>query len=161
MFLSFLAIQIHGLRLQPPISGHSCPRSILEPWNEDKDVHCRVSSLEPAMGHSFSARVFSESWLDYSISSRVSRRAKTRTRNRRGFSRRAKTHTRNRRVLLSPRSTALVRNIWQIFCFKLLLDFLAVGSAYSLNNILKYLKITNLPIFYQFHINVGSTSEYL
>ncbi len=44
-----------------------------------------------------------------------SRRAKTRTRNRRGFSRRAKTRTRNRRVLLSPRSTALVRIIQKMF----------------------------------------------
>jgi hypothetical protein len=31
----------------------------------------RVSSLEPAMEHSFSARVFSESWIAYSFSARV------------------------------------------------------------------------------------------
>ncbi len=37
--------------------------------------------------------------------------------------------------------------IWQIFCLKLLLDFLDVGFAYSVNNILSYPKITNLPMY--------------
>jgi|LakMenEpi03Aug12_release.lakeMendotaPanAssembly.Ray.scaffolds.fasta_scaffold282158_1 hypothetical protein len=32
------------------------------------------------------------------------------------------------------------------FCLKLLQDFLAVGFAYSVNDILSYLNITNLPI---------------
>ncbi len=35
--------------------------------------------------------------------------------------------------------------IWQIFYLKFLLDFLAVGFAYYVNNILSYLNITNLP----------------
>jgi hypothetical protein len=39
----------------------------------------------------------------------------------------------------------LARKIWQIFFLNLLLDFLAVGFAYSVNNILSYLNITNLP----------------
>jgi hypothetical protein len=39
----------------------------------------------------------------------------------------------------------LARKIWQIFYLKLLLDFFAVGFAYSVNNILSYLNITNLP----------------
>jgi hypothetical protein len=32
--------------------------SFLDPWTEDEDVHLRVSSLEPAIEYSFSARVF-------------------------------------------------------------------------------------------------------
>ncbi len=39
----------------------------------------------------------------------------------------------------------LARKICQIFYLKLLLDFLAVGFAYSVNNILSYPNITNLP----------------
>ncbi len=33
----------------------------------------------------------------------------------------------------------------RFFCLKLLLEFLAVGFAYSVNNIVSYLNITNLP----------------
>ncbi len=36
---------IHGSRLQPPISGHPRPCSILNPWKEDEDVHWQW--LEP------------------------------------------------------------------------------------------------------------------
>ncbi len=78
---------------------------ILEPWNEDEDVHRRVSNQRSSTR---SRRGFSQRAGSITRSRRgFSRRAKTRTRTRRGFSQRAKTRTRNRRVLLSPRSTAL------------------------------------------------------
>jgi hypothetical protein len=35
----WIEYSIDGSRLQPPISGHPRPRSILDPWNEDEDVH--------------------------------------------------------------------------------------------------------------------------
>jgi hypothetical protein len=36
--------------------------------------------------------------------------------------------------------------IWQIFYYEVLLDFLASGFVHSVNNILSYLNVTNLPI---------------
>ncbi len=81
LFCHLPRYSIHGSRLQPPISGHPCPRSILDPWNVDKDVHWRVSCLEPSIEYSFDkvfvdeldrvldlVEVFENSYISYSIS---------------------------------------------------------------------------------------------
>jgi hypothetical protein len=87
-----------------PVSGHSRPRSILDPWKEEEDVHWRVAGASIY-------RLSTLSWQGFS------RRAKTPTRASRvvwsprclgtqfrwGFSLRAKTH----RVVRSPCPTAL------------------------------------------------------
>jgi hypothetical protein len=104
----WIEYSIRGSRLQSPVSGYPRPRSILDAWNEEEDVHWRVAGASIYRLSTLSWHGFSRRAKTPTRSSRVVLSPRCLgTRSRQGFSLRAKTHTHTRRVVWSPRPTAL------------------------------------------------------